>query len=70
VRVHKLVVFFAVYRVLLERIPFTFGGRLVDWERPRIRRYNNADQQVAFTGDKGFEFVPQMVEKELIWGRV
>ena len=34
------------------------------------RRYNNADQQVAFSSEKGFEFVPQMVEKELIWGLV
>ena len=51
-------------------ISLTVESRLVDWERPRIRRYNNNDQQVAFSGDKGFEFVPQMVEKELIWGRV
>jgi hypothetical protein len=51
-------------------ISLSVESRLVDWERPRIRRYNNADQQVAFSGDKGFEFVPQMVEKELIWGRV
>ena len=51
-------------------ITLSVESRLVDWERPRIRRYNNADQQVAFSGDKGFEFVPQMVEKELIWGRV
>jgi hypothetical protein len=51
-------------------VSLTVESRLVDWERPRVRRYNNADQQVAFTGDKGFEFVPQMVEKELIWGRV
>ena len=26
------------------------------------------DQQVAFSGDKGFEFVPRKVEKELILG--
>ena len=50
-------------------ISLTVESRLVDWERPRVSRYNNADQQVAFSGDKGFEFVPPMVEKELIWGR-
>ena len=49
-------------------ISLTVESRLVDWERRRVRRYNNADQQVAFSGDKGFEFVPRMVEKELILG--
>lgn len=50
-------------------ISLSVESRLVDWERPRVRRYNNADQQVAYPSDKGFEFVPQLVEKELIWGR-
>ena len=50
-------------------VSLSVESRLSDWERPRIRRYNNADQQIAYISDKGFEFVPQMVEKELIWGR-
>tara|TARA_Y100000593_G_C4207324_1_gene284950 strand:- start:186 stop:743 length:558 start_codon:yes stop_codon:yes gene_type:complete len=50
-------------------VSLSIESRLVDWERPRIRRYNNADQQVEYSGDLGFEFVPQMVEKELVWGR-
>lgn len=45
-------------------------SRLVDWQRPRIRRYTNDDQQAFFPSDTGFRFVPQMAEKELIWGRV
>lgn len=44
-------------------------SRLIDWERPRIRRYTDADQQLAYPGDRGCEFVSQMVEKELVWGR-
>jgi len=44
-------------------------SRLADWERPRIRRYTDVDQQAAFPGDRGLEFVAQMVEKELVWGR-
>jgi hypothetical protein len=40
-----------------------------DWDRPRLRRYTNEDQQAVYPGDKGFEFVPQMVEKQLNWGR-
>ena len=43
-------------------------SRLADWDRPRVRRYNHEDQQIDFPGDLGFEFVPQMVEKELRWG--
>lgn len=43
-------------------------SRLADWDRPRVRRYNHEDQQIDYPGDKGFEFVPQMVTKELRWG--
>jgi len=50
-------------------VQVTIESKLVDWERPRVRRYNNEDQQAEFPGDLGFEFVPQMVEKNLLWGR-
>ena len=50
----------ATVRVSLE-------NRLADWERPRVRRYTNEDQQAAFAGDKGFEYVSATTEKELIW---
>lgn len=50
------------------QVQVTIESKLVDWERPRVRRYNNEDQQAEFPGDKGFEFVPQMVEKQLLWG--
>ena len=43
-------------------------SRLADWDRPRVRRYNHEDQQIDYAGDMGFEFVPQMVTKELRWG--
>lgn len=43
-------------------------SRLVDWERPRIRRYNHADQQAAYPGDMGMQYVDQMVTRELKWG--
>ncbi|WP_137923955.1 hypothetical protein [Cupriavidus sp. 2SB] len=44
-------------------------SRMVSWDRARTRRYNNDDQQTRYPGDRGFEFVPQMVEKQLLWGR-
>ncbi|MGT2429240.1 hypothetical protein ACU4HD_11930 [Cupriavidus basilensis] len=44
-------------------------SRMVTWDRAKVRRYNNEDQQSRYQGDRGFEFVPQMVEKQLMWGR-
>jgi len=50
-------------------ITLTAESRLTDWERPRVRRYTHEDQIVEYPGDLGLEFVPQMVEKTLVWGR-
>lgn len=50
-------------------ITVTAESYLADWDRPRIRRYNDADQQQEYPGDKGLEFVEQMVEKTILWGR-
>ncbi len=46
----------------------TAESRLADWQRPRIRRYTAAQQEERFPGDKGFEFVSDTVEKEIVWG--
>jgi hypothetical protein len=43
-------------------------SRLADLERPRVRRYNDADQQHSFPGDLGLQFAEQMVEKAITWG--
>lgn len=43
-------------------------SRLAAWDRPKPRRYNHEDQQIDYPGDKGFEFVPQMVDRVLVWG--
>jgi len=43
-------------------------NRLVDWERPRISRFTNEEQQNLYSGDKGLEFVDSVAEKELFWG--
>lgn len=44
-------------------------SRMVAWDKAKVRRYNNEDQQSRYPGDRGFEFVAQMVEKQLLWGR-
>ena len=46
----------------------TLESRLADLERPRIRRYTNADQQQLHPGDRGFEFVESVAagKKEVV----
>lgn len=44
-------------------------SRLIDLDRPRVSRWNHEDQQIKYPGDRGFEFVTNMVEKELLWGK-
>lgn len=48
-------------------IVLTVESRLADWERPRIRRYNNADQQQRFPGDRFFEFAERTAERHIVW---
>jgi hypothetical protein len=42
-------------------------SRFAAWDRAKVRRYNDADQQAAYPGDKGMQFVQQAVEGK-IWG--
>jgi len=48
----------------------TLENRLVAWERPKVRRYTNEDQQQRWGSpvDQFLEFVAQTVDKELLWG--
>lgn len=50
-------------------VVLTAENKLIRWEQPRIRRYTDNDQQGRFPGDRGCEFIPQVVEKEVLWGR-
>jgi hypothetical protein len=44
-------------------------SRLIEMNNSVQRRYTNEDQQLDFPGDRGFEFVPSIVERNIIWGR-
>lgn len=44
-------------------------SEFIDWNRPRLRRYSDADQQAIYPGDKGFEFTPLMEDLDLEWGK-
>lgn len=50
-------------------IRLTAESRLADWDRPRVRRYNLADQQLVDLTDDSMKWVEQMAERQLIWGR-
>lgn len=43
-------------------------SRFAAWDRPLVRRYNNADQQSRYPDDRGLEFVEQSTEKQITWG--
>lgn len=48
-------------------ITLTAESRHADWDRARIRRWTDEDQQAEYPGDKFFEFVPEMQEKEILF---
>ena len=52
----------------LVKVTLSVENRMIAWERPKVRRYTNEDQQQRFADDKFFEFVNPTVEKELLWG--
>ena len=52
----------------MAKVTLSVENRMIAWERPKVRRYTNEDQQQFFADDKFFEFVNPTVEKELLWG--
>lgn len=50
-------------------IQITVENRLIEFERTRVRRYTAEDQKIDYPTDKGLEFVAEMAEKEIVWGR-
>ncbi len=45
----------------------TAVDRLASWERPRVRRFNDADQKRLHPGDRFFEGLEEASEIEIIW---
>lgn len=50
-------------------IRLTVENRLIEFQRSRIRRYTAEDQKIDYPADKGLEFVAEMSEKEIVWGK-
>tara|TARA_R100001377_G_scaffold43808_2_gene24880 strand:+ start:20441 stop:20998 length:558 start_codon:yes stop_codon:yes gene_type:complete len=50
-------------------IELTVENRLIDLERPRIARYTSAYQKSVYPGDLGLDFVEDLQDKDIIWGK-
>lgn len=50
-------------------ILITAENPLVDLQRSSSRRYTHDDQQIAFPGDRGFQFVASIQTWNGVWGR-
>ncbi len=49
-------------------ISMTAESRLIDLERPKLRRYTSEDQKLNHPDDIGLDFVTSLQEKEIAWG--
>jgi hypothetical protein len=49
-------------------INLSVESRLIDMQRARARRYEHEDQQIDHPGDKFFEYVTQIQDKQIKWG--
>lgn len=49
-------------------ITLTAESRLIDLERPRLRRWTSEDQKALDANDKGFEFINSLQEASIKWG--
>lgn len=50
-------------------ISLSIESELAAWDRPKVRRYTDADQKSEYPSDRGFEFVSQSATRTFSWGR-
>ncbi len=50
-------------------VTVTAESRMRDQGRPRIRRFTDQEQRRRFSGDLFFEYLPQLVEVSILWGK-
>lgn len=48
-------------------IEVTATDRLASWARPRVRRFNDADQKRYYPNDRFFEGLEESVDVEIVW---
>jgi hypothetical protein len=50
-------------------ITVTIESKLVDLQRPRLRRYTKESQKALFPGDTFFDWTADLADKQVPWGR-
>lgn len=50
-------------------IGLSLESKLLDLDRPSIRRYNSESQKTIYSGDLAFDFINDLQDKKLSWGR-
>ena len=50
-------------------VTISYESRLIDLGTPRSWRYTHESQQALHSGDRGFEHVTTIQDKEITWGR-
>jgi len=50
-------------------ITLNLENRLIKKKKKNERRFTHEDQQNRFSGDLGFDLVPDLQDKEIIWGK-
>ena len=50
-------------------IELSIENKLIDLERPRTARFTSAYQKSVYAGDLGLDFVEDLQDKEIFWGR-
>jgi len=50
-------------------VQMNIESRLVQFDLPLNRMYTLEDQQIDFPNDVGFEFIPDLQDKEVVWGK-
>ena len=44
-------------------------NRLIDLERARVARFTSGYQKSLYPGDLGLDFVEDLQDKDIVWGR-
>ena len=50
-------------------ISISVESKLIDLERPRVNRYTSASHKAKWPADLAFDFIPDLQDRPLSWGR-
>jgi hypothetical protein len=50
-------------------VTLALENELAAWDKPRVRRFTDADQKSEYPNDRGFEFVTEAATRVVAWGR-